>query len=171
VKEILNEVGREVSKAEKKHGSQFHLPISPGNQAGYAKFAERQKRWVDKATELELVTWQDIALEEVFETFGETEPAKVRAEALQAAAMFVQIVRKIDHDWHEANPLIVPQRVKDYEYGFGTIVKFDPEEFGGTAWIAWDRGGSAFGGDGKPRAMDLDWARNLERIDAAAEAL
>jgi hypothetical protein len=100
IKRVLNDVQREVERAEVKHGDQFHLPViveGEGSTKKYASLADRQKAFIAKMGRAgATITWQDIALEEVFETFAETEPARIRAEALQAAAMFVQIARRCD---------------------------------------------------------------------------
>jgi hypothetical protein len=44
------------------------------------------------------VTYADILLEEVFEALAEQDPAKVRKELIQVAAVAVQWVQKIDRD-------------------------------------------------------------------------
>jgi hypothetical protein len=41
-------------------------------------------------------TWQDILQEEVAEVFAETDPLKIRAEAIQVAAVAIAIVECID---------------------------------------------------------------------------
>jgi hypothetical protein len=42
--------------------------------------------------------WYNILMEEVFEAFSEIEPEKQRAELIQAAAVAVQIIERIDTD-------------------------------------------------------------------------
>lgn len=95
---VLELVASEAEKARAKHGDQMHLPLtSPDSAPKYVRLAEAQKKFVDHMSAAGgTITWQDITLEEVFECFAETEPAKIREEALQAAAMFVQIVRRCD---------------------------------------------------------------------------
>lgn len=43
-------------------------------------------------------TWRDIFMEEVFESIAEDNPAKLRAELIQCAAVAVAWVEKIDRD-------------------------------------------------------------------------
>lgn len=94
---VLLEVLDEVEKAEAKHGSQMHLPLGFDSEK-FCELAAHYTRETDLAADEGECTWMHIAREEVFETFECDDPLRARAEALQAAAMFVQIVRKIDHD-------------------------------------------------------------------------
>jgi len=48
------------------------------------------------AAEHGVVTWQHILAGDVFEAFAETDPAKLRAELIQVAAVAVQWVEAID---------------------------------------------------------------------------
>ena len=50
----------------------------------------------DTAAELGLVTWRNILLEEVFEALAEPDPAKLRTELVQVAAVAAQWVEAID---------------------------------------------------------------------------
>lgn len=98
---ILTEVLDEVEKAEAKHGPQMDLPLG-FSSLRFAQKAAEYTGLTNQAAAVGQCTWMHIAREEVFETFAEDDPAKARAEALQAAAMFIQIIRKIDHDAEQA---------------------------------------------------------------------
>lgn len=50
----------------------------------------------DKNARRGTVTWKDILLEEVFEALAEEDPAKLRAELIQVAAVAAQWVEAID---------------------------------------------------------------------------
>lgn len=94
--EILHEVHREMVLAERKHGAQLDVPMGMG-EPGYKLAAEEAQKSCDLAFKHGYGTWMHIALEEAFETFAEEDLEKIRAEALQAAAMFAQIARACDH--------------------------------------------------------------------------
>lgn len=96
VEAISYEVLDEVIKAVEKHGDQMDVPLGFSQQ--YAQAAESAKESTDRAFRDGRGTWMHIAVEEVMETFAEEDPVKARAEALQAAAMFVQIVRRCDRE-------------------------------------------------------------------------
>lgn len=167
---VLAEVKKEVRAAEKKHGQQLDVPLGFSSQ--FAGAAEAAKQSTDGAFRAGYGTWMHIAYEEAMETFAEEDPAKARAEALQAAAMFVQIVRKIDFDREQANPLKPEDRVRDDDMGWGTVknVQPDNEALGPVALVRWDHGPS-----GEPKLIphDLVWVKRLERVsaDASSEAV
>lgn len=92
---IFSEVAQELVKAEVKHGPQMHIPLGCGNRA-FGTLSEYYKERTDIAFSHGRGTWMHIAREEAYETFAEDEPAKIRAEALQAAAMFIKIVQRCD---------------------------------------------------------------------------
>jgi hypothetical protein len=52
----------------------------------------------DKNARHGTVTWKDILLEEVFEALAESDPAKLRTELIQCAAVAVQWAEAIDRD-------------------------------------------------------------------------
>jgi hypothetical protein len=98
--EILHEVHRAMVLAERKHGDQMDVPL--GCDKSYAVAAEAAKQSTDRAFADGLGTWMHIAMEEALETFAEEDLDKIRAEALQAAAMFAQIARVCDHQMDQA---------------------------------------------------------------------
>lgn len=93
--EILHEVRDAMIAAERKHGDQMDVPL--GCSLTFAKSAEHAKLCTDNAFAAGLGTWMHIAYEEAMECFAEEDLAKIRAEALQAAAMFAQIARVCDY--------------------------------------------------------------------------
>lgn len=98
---VVDEVVDQVLFAAEKHGDQMDLPLGTSAK-DWAHTAEVQKDAVDRLSRAGLLTWTNIAMEEIAECFAEEDPAKIRAEALQAAAMFVQIVRRCDRASAEA---------------------------------------------------------------------
>lgn len=94
--EILHEVHREMVLAERKHGDQLDVPLGMG-EPGYKLAAEEARKSCELAFKHGYGTWMHIALEEAFETFAEGDLDKIRAEALQASAMFAQIARACDY--------------------------------------------------------------------------
>lgn len=158
--EILHEVRDAMIAAERKHGSQLDVPLGCNRQFAHA--AEAAKRRTDDAFKSGTLTWMDIAMEEAMECFAEEDLEAIRAEALQAAAMFAQIARVCDHLKEKESPLAADMRVISAEYGRGTVVSVEPEnELGPIARIRWDHGkGIQVQPGGMP--VNLSWARRLE---------
>jgi hypothetical protein len=98
--EILHEVRDEMIKAERKHGDQMDVPL--GCSKAFTASAEAAKTSTDAAFQDGYGTWMHIAMEEAMECFAEEDLDKIRAEALQAAAMFAQIARVCDHQMARA---------------------------------------------------------------------
>lgn len=98
--EILHEVHREMVLAERKHGDQMDVPLGCSKQ--FSAQAEMAKEMCRRNFARGQGTWLDIAYEEVMETFAEEDLDKIRAEALQAAAMFAQIARVCDYQMEKA---------------------------------------------------------------------
>lgn len=92
---ILNEVRAERARQDAKWGEQNHLD---GTGPGYQKHANAARRRCQAAAEYGLVSFKDILEEEVFEAFAESDPAKLRAELIQVAAVAVAWVEKLDRE-------------------------------------------------------------------------
>ncbi|WP_433067272.1 hypothetical protein [Dactylosporangium sp. CS-033363] len=97
---VLAEVAAERAAQDARWGQQDHvLGIGPDRQTAERTFAELAATWKRRC---QLVArdgapeWAFIALEEVGEFLECTDPARARAEALQAAAVFTAIVEAID---------------------------------------------------------------------------
>ena len=105
--QVLNERARQFAK----HGDQSHLPDGTGPAAG-RPWLTQQGRWLgyehlstgariateeaSATTGDDTVSFADILLEEVFEALAEDDPARLRAELVQVAAVAVQWVEAID---------------------------------------------------------------------------
>jgi hypothetical protein len=105
---VLAEVVAELAAQDEKWGEQNH-PVIGG-------FEERERilrrNFLARANELKVqnngrvksdtMGWDSILLEEVYEALAEEDPAKVRAEMVQVAAVAVNMIRSIDRQGGEA---------------------------------------------------------------------
>lgn len=92
---VMMDVADEMDRQDAKWGDQSHLPNGTGS-IGYRHLADHYRQVCDAAFESGSAAWNDILLEEVFEALAESDPAKLRAELIQAAAVIVQWVAAID---------------------------------------------------------------------------
>lgn len=90
---LLDEVLKERGRQDAKWGEQNH-PDGTG-RPGSREDADRF-RAACKANGPDQDNWQDILTEEVAEAFAETDPAKLRAELVQVAAVAMAWVEAID---------------------------------------------------------------------------
>jgi hypothetical protein len=157
--EILHEVRDAMVAAERKHGDQMDVPL--GCHKSYAPAAEAAKRSTDNAFLFGTGTWMHIAYEEAMECFAEEDLEKIRAEALQAAAMFAQIARVCDHLKEKEAPLKATDRVYSPDYGWGTVRNVVPN--GEIAWILWDGENGILASKKLGTMYSLSWARRLDR--------
>lgn len=104
---VTREVIEERVRQHAKWGEQNHpngtgpnkLPMPTGSDSWAAAIAaERLSLLTNCATQVGHVTWLHILREEVFEAFAESDPAKLRAELIQVAAVAVQWVEAIDRE-------------------------------------------------------------------------
>lgn len=91
---VTRQLCHELRRAQKKLPDQ-HLPNGTGkrwdaNQAGLA----REKCKLASASGQ--LTWRDVLTEDYFEALAETDPAKLRAELIQVAAVALRWVQDID---------------------------------------------------------------------------
>lgn len=100
---ILFEVGRECAGQIVKWGEQNHPDVSdefPGeaeiNRSLFETYAHAHKRVNDEAAENGTLDWTGILLEEVYEALSESDPAKIREELIQVAAVAATWVDAID---------------------------------------------------------------------------
>ncbi|HEY5834927.1 hypothetical protein [Streptomyces sp.] len=91
---VLAEVLAERVRQDDRWGQQNH-PDGTGNlsQQDRAKFA---RKWCEDAFGAGYGTWADILTEEVAEAEGERDPARLRAELVQVAAVAVAWIEAID---------------------------------------------------------------------------
>jgi hypothetical protein len=75
--------------------SKLPMPYGSGSWSA-AVAAESLKIITECAAQIGQCTWLHILREEVFEAFAESDPAKLRAELIQVAAVAVQWVEAID---------------------------------------------------------------------------
>lgn len=91
---VIAEVFAERLRQDEVWGEQNH-PDGTGREPWPS--AARLARQVCKArASAGVVTWFDIAREEAFEAFAETDPVRLRAELIQAAAVFAAWAEAID---------------------------------------------------------------------------
>ena len=90
---ILDEIAAERLRQEEKWGEQNH---PDGTQKKWAVIADGMRsKCQSKAAKGEL-TWRDIFEEVIWEAYGETDPALLRAELVQSAAVLVNWIGAID---------------------------------------------------------------------------
>jgi len=91
---ILREIAGERERQDSLWGIQHHPDGT--KPVPYGDLAETYRRSCDIAARENRVTWRHILFEEAFEAFAETEPAKLRKELLQVAAVVVAWIEDID---------------------------------------------------------------------------
>lgn len=113
VETVYSEIADEVARSTEKHGDQSHVPIGTGDQVAFLHGTELAKPFehvpvtmgtlaytamnvTDKSFAEGHGTWADILLEEVAEALAEDEPARVREELVQVAAVAVKFIDAID---------------------------------------------------------------------------
>jgi hypothetical protein len=114
---VYSEIAAERRRQDTKWGEQNH-PDGTGPRVAFAgrlcymEDAARDFRLACKSASGEFpnlkhhgpVTWRHILLEEVFEALAEDDPAALRAELVQSAAVLVQWIEAIDRRPSEGNP-------------------------------------------------------------------
>jgi len=91
---VLAEIAAERDRQDVKWGQQQH-PDGTGNLE-QGKAAESARDWCKSAFGSGYGTWSDILAEEVAEANAERDPAKLRAELVQVAAVAVAWIEAID---------------------------------------------------------------------------
>lgn len=94
--DVLIEVDLERSRQDEKWGEQNH-PNGTGLYQQEAA-AERARRVCDRNFRSGCGTWADILREEFHEALAEEDPARLREELLQVAAVAVAWIQKIDRE-------------------------------------------------------------------------
>lgn len=92
---VLGDVGAERRRQDRKWGAGQTHPFGMGTQYQQA-MADYHKARCESAAREGRVTWEEILMEEVAEAFAESDPAKIREEMIQVAAVAVRIVEDID---------------------------------------------------------------------------
>lgn len=91
---ILNLILMERQRQDEKWGEQNH-PDGSGSDL-QRDLAEQERDYCQRAFAAGRGTWRDVLAEEVAEAFAERDPARLRAELLQVAAVAVAWVEAID---------------------------------------------------------------------------
>lgn len=91
---VLCDVAVERDCQRRRWGEQ-NLPDGTGDTAARLS-ADAAKDMCSRAMKAGTVTWRNVLAEEVAEAFAEADPAKLRAELVQAAAVAVQWIECID---------------------------------------------------------------------------
>jgi hypothetical protein len=91
---VFAEVAIERTRQDDQWGEQNH-PDGTGLPQ-YAAAAARARMDCERRARLGTLTWTEILREEVYEAFAESDPARLRAELLQVAAVAVAWAEAID---------------------------------------------------------------------------
>lgn len=113
---VLNEIAHEATRSIGKHGEQRHLPMGTGPETlplavkphigdlrphvsaeSLAVRATLDTKSHSATEGDDTCTWWLILREEVFEAAAEDDPAKLRAELVQVAAVALKMIDAIDH--------------------------------------------------------------------------
>lgn len=98
---VLDEVQRERDRQHARFGEQNHPDVntleSPTmTRAGYLVNADSWKIANDYRLQRGFLAWDGLLLEEVFEALTESDPALIRTELIQVAALAVAWIEAID---------------------------------------------------------------------------
>ncbi len=116
----IENVAMERWRQHEKWGEQ-HYPNGTSDSAEAKWQADFDRQECEDAAKDGTLTWRHIAQEEISEAFAETDPAKLRAELVQAAAVLCSWIEDIDN-----RPSTPQQQIKhglayiQDKYGDGT---------------------------------------------------
>jgi hypothetical protein len=97
--EVLDELDRAVAKFPGQHlasGTGEDVVWVPGKWATAREMANVLRARTDVASEDGTLTWRHVLLEELAEALAESDPAKLRAELVQVAAMCLRWILDLD---------------------------------------------------------------------------
>jgi hypothetical protein len=96
-KTVFDEVKAELTRAQAKFPDQ-HLPNFPERMDWDHAAAERDQaqELTDRCHASGVVTWWHVLREEIYEAFAESNPAKLRAELVQVAAMAIRWIEDLE---------------------------------------------------------------------------
>lgn len=94
IEDVLDEVYDERRRQNAKWGEQDH-PNGTGDPS-LRDLADHHRRVCDIRADMGDVTWRDIATEEFYEALAESDPALLREELIQLAAVAVAWAEAID---------------------------------------------------------------------------
>ena len=90
---VLLEISVERDNQLEKWGEQHH---PDGTSWDWKRPRDQYRELCDEAASIGMVTWRHIALEELYEALSEMNPARLRAELVQTAAVMVAWIEDID---------------------------------------------------------------------------
>jgi hypothetical protein len=91
---VLEDVRHERRGQDAKWGEQNHPDGTGGDLA--VRMSDAARRLTDAKAKVGRLTWKDILREEYLEALAETDPAKLRTELIQVAAVATAWVEAID---------------------------------------------------------------------------
>jgi len=94
-------------RQDNKFGEQNH-PDGTG-ALSYVLERDKARQGCENAFQRGAGTWMHVLIEEVFEAFAEEDPAKLRAELIQVAAVAVAWIEAIDRRTTEEQPAETPE--------------------------------------------------------------
>lgn len=94
VRQFAEEIDAERHRQVAEFGEQHH-PDGTGLPV-YQHSARRYRDHADRAAASGHLAWRDVLMEEVYEALAESDPAKLRAELLQVAAVCAAWISDID---------------------------------------------------------------------------
>lgn len=96
-KTVFDEVKAELARAQAKFPDE-HLPNFPERMDWDHAAAERDQaqELTDRCHASGVVTWWHVLREEIYEAFAESDPAKLRAELVQVAAMAIRWIEDLE---------------------------------------------------------------------------
>ena len=93
--EIIEAIKKERGRQDILHPIIAKQTAQQTDLAWIAIMALRQKRINSESEEMGKITWYDVFLEELYEIFAETDPVKIKEEAIQLAALCVRLCESI----------------------------------------------------------------------------
>lgn len=96
VGDFAEEIDAERRRQITKFGDQLDLPDGTG-RIGDRNTADYYRDACQRAADSGVLTDRDVLLEEVYEAMAESDPALLRAELIQVAAVCAKWIYKIDH--------------------------------------------------------------------------
>ena len=95
--EALAEIGRQVERwGEQNHPDISRYDHAPSARSEYRDRANRWKAANDGRAMIDSTAWDGILLEEVYEALAEADPAQLRAELVQVAAVAMNWIGALD---------------------------------------------------------------------------
>lgn len=113
VLESLTDVVKEMKRQVQLFGVQ-HLPPGTGGPFA-ADQLDHARMMFEQASKNGFLTWMDILREEYCEVIAETEPAKIREELVQCAAVCLSWIRDIDSNRGDTND-VLPSAAQEADF-------------------------------------------------------